>query len=84
MENQYLSTSQLAQLLNISRIAAYKKIKTGKIKATRIGRNFIIDKKDLSQISGQILSDYQKAVIDKSVRKTVKEYGETLKLLGKG
>lgn len=83
MLTQYLSTTQLAKLLNLSRIAVYKKIKSGQIKAVKIGRNFFVKQSRLPQISGQALAAPQKTLIDRSVAKTVKEYGETLKLLGK-
>lgn len=81
-EKAFLSTTELAKLLNISRIAVYKKIKSGKIKATRIGRNFVIEKKDLGGILDEKLSDKEKQEIKKAVKKTVSEYGETLRLLG--
>jgi len=77
-----LSTSELAKILGISRIAVYKRIKAGKIKAERIGRDFIIDKKDLGNILGKELTKEEKTEIEKAVKKTVEEYGETLKLLG--
>jgi len=83
MLTQYLSTTQLAKLLNLSRIAVYKKIKSGQIKAVKIGRNFFVEQSLLPEISGQTLDLSQKKLIDESVTKTVKEYGETLKLLGK-
>ncbi len=81
-EKKFLSTAELAKLLSISRVAVFKKIKKGDIKATKVGRNFIIDKKDLGDILGKTLSPANKKIIDKAVSRTVKEYGETLKLLG--
>lgn len=77
-----LSTTELAKILGISRIAVFKKIKSGKIKATKVGRNFIIDKKDLGDILGKELSKEEKLVIERAVKKVVKEYRETLRLLG--
>ncbi len=83
MENKkFLSTTELAKILGISRIAVYNKIKKGKIKAIRVGRNFVIDKKELGKILEKELTEKQRAEIGKAVEKTVKEYGETLKLLG--
>lgn len=81
-EKEFLSTTELAKLLGISRVAVFKKIKKGEIKATKVGRNFIIDKRDLGNIFGKVLSPAKKKEIDKAVMKTVKEYGETLELLG--
>ena len=42
---EYLTIKELADLLGITRIAVYKKVKKGQIKAVRIGRNFAIPKK---------------------------------------
>lgn len=39
---QYISTAELAKLLHVSRIAVFKKIQSGKIKAFKIGRNYVI------------------------------------------
>ncbi len=80
---QSLSTIEVAKLLGISRVAVFNNIKAGKIKAKKIGRNFVIDKKDLPNILGEVLTENNKQEIEKVVKKTISEYGETLKLLGK-
>ena len=82
-EKEFLSTIELAKILGISRIAVYKKIKKGEIKATKVGRNYVIAKKDLGNIFGETLSKQDKKELTKAVKKTVKEYGETLRRLGK-
>jgi len=83
MDKKFFSTTEIAKILGISRVAVFKKIKKGEIKATKVGRNFIIDKKDLGDVLGEILSPEKKRVIDEAVNKTIREYGETLRLLGK-
>lgn len=83
MKRQFISTIELSKILGISRISVFKKIKSGEIKAEKVGRNFIIDKRNLGEILGNVLSEEKKHEIEKSVKKTVKEYGEALKLLGK-
>jgi excisionase family DNA binding protein len=84
MENsEYISIAQLAQIMGISRIAVYQKIKKGQIKAIRIGRSFAVPKKYLTDIAGKTLSEKDKKIIDKAVKKTFQEYGELLKLLGR-
>jgi len=80
-DKKFLSTTELAKILGISRIAVYKKIKKGEIKATRIGRNFIINKKDLGNILGEELTEKEKKEIEKAVKRVVREYRETLRLL---
>ncbi|MDO8601442.1 MAG: helix-turn-helix domain-containing protein [bacterium] len=81
--SQFVSTAEVAKILGISRIAVFKKIKNGEIKATKVGRAFIVEKKDILEISGNVLSEENKRGIEEAVAKTVKEYGETLRLLGK-
>jgi excisionase family DNA binding protein len=82
-EKQFLSTAELAKILGISRVAVFKKIKEGKIKAVKVGRNFVIEKKNLGEIIGTVLKDSEKKEIEVSVEKLLKEYGETMRLLGK-
>jgi excisionase family DNA binding protein len=82
-KNQYISVSQFAKILGISRIAVHKKIKKGQIRAIRIGRSFAIPGKYLTDIMGKTLSEKDRAIIDKAVKKTFKDYGDVLKLLGR-
>jgi excisionase family DNA binding protein len=82
MNDKFISTSQLAKILGISRVAVYKNIKSGRIKAVKVGRNYVIDKQDLGGILGNQLTPRDKTAINRAVKRTVKEYGETLKLLG--
>ncbi|MHA1491972.1 MAG: helix-turn-helix domain-containing protein [Promethearchaeota archaeon] len=46
----FYTTTELAKILKISRIAVFNKIKKGEIKAQKMGRNFVIFKKDLKDI----------------------------------
>lgn len=80
---KYITIPQLAKLLGKSRIAVYKDVKSGKIAATKIGRNYAIADRDITAILGNEVSTQGKKRIDAAVRKTVKEYGELLKKLGK-
>jgi excisionase family DNA binding protein len=81
-KNEYLTIPQLAKILGISRIAVYKKVKSGQIEAIKIGRNYAIHKKLISEILGTSLNEKTKRKIEKAVQKTVRDYGEVLKLLG--
>ena len=81
-KKEFITIPQLAKILGISRIAAYRKVKKGQIKAVRIGRNFAIPQKQIAAILGKTLRSEDKNQIDEAVKKTVKEYGRTLKLLG--
>lgn len=82
-KSEYITIPQLAKLLGISRVAVYKKVKKGQIKAIRIGRNYAIAQKYVLNILGKALAEEDKKQIDDAVEKTVKEYGQVLKLLGR-
>lgn len=82
MDKKFFSTTEIAKILGISRVAVFKKIKKGEIKATKVGHNFIINKKDLGDVFGNVLSPENKKIIDRAVSRTAEEYGETLRLLG--
>jgi len=80
--NKFITTSELASLLGISRIAVFKKIQNGDIKAVKKGRNYKINTADVSGLSDK-LSVGDKKIINEAVDKTMSEYGETLRLLAK-
>ena len=66
----------------MSRIAIFRKIKTGKIKAFKIGRNYAIPIEEFMAVLGTFIPQEKKDVIDEVVKNAVNEYGEALKLLG--
>jgi excisionase family DNA binding protein len=81
-KTEYITIPQLARILGISRIAVYRKVKKGQIKAVKIGRTFAIPQKQIAGILGKVLREGDKKEIDNAVNKVVTEYGEVLKLLG--
>jgi len=82
-KNKYITVPELAKLLGISRIAVYKKVKSGQIPAKKIGRNYAISKNDIARSLTGKMTSKSKNRIDKAVKKTVREYGDVLKWLGK-
>lgn len=83
MQKEYFSTTEVAKILGISTVAVWKKIKEGKLKADRFGRNFMIPKTEIDSLTDGILDEQKKKMIQDAVKKAVKEYGEALKMLGK-
>lgn len=81
-QTRYISTIEAARRLGISRIAVFKKIKSGDIKANKIGRNYAVPVSEVERLTKLNMTEADKALIDRAVKKTVREYGETLKLLG--
>jgi excisionase family DNA binding protein len=80
---KYLTIPELAKLLGVSRIAIYNRVKKGQIPATKIGRTYVITDQTIASILGKKVTRSRKKGIDAAVRKTVREYGEVLKQLGK-
>ena len=50
MPEKFFSTAEVAGMLGISRIAVFKKIKTGKLKAMQVGRGYVITKNDFLEL----------------------------------
>jgi len=49
-KSEFLSVSQLAGILKISRVAVLKRINRGAIKASKVGPNFVIKKADIKDL----------------------------------
>ena len=83
-KNKFISTSEAAKILKISRIAVFKKIKSGELRAVKIGRNYAIEKEELDKMGNPMFSGKSNPErIEKAVDRTVQQYKETLELLGK-
>lgn len=78
---QFISVTEAAKVLGITRTAVLKKIKEGALPARKIGNTYIINRDDLNIISDREVSKSQKELIDASVAKAIDEYGEALRLL---
>ena len=83
----FISVAELAKMLGVSRITIFNRIKKGQIPALKIGRPYAISMEDVSNLvsdsGSNFLTEDKKADIKKAVEKVVREYGETLRLLGK-
>lgn len=83
---EYYTTVEVAKILGVSRVAILKRIKAGKLYATKIGRNYAIPADKIifpakgSHKNAELTLD-EKTFLDRAVRKTINQYGETLKLL---
>jgi len=83
MDQKYYSTIEAAKILHVSRVAVLKSIKNGRLKAERVGKNYIISHHDLLEALGKSIGQRKKENIDKVLSKALKEYGDTFKLLGR-
>ncbi|OIP22386.1 hypothetical protein COX95_01840 [bacterium CG_4_10_14_0_2_um_filter_33_32] len=81
-KSELISTSEAAEILGISRIGVFKRIRSGKIKAKKIGRNYVVDRDSLGGIFKKITPKEEKEV-KRAVDKVIKEFKPALKKLGK-
>ena len=80
---EFITIPQLAKILGLSRIAVYKQVKAGKIKARKAGKMYLIPYSTVQGLIGRRLTESRKKKITKAVKRTVAEYGEVLKMLGR-
>ncbi len=74
---------EAAKILGISRVAVFQKIQSGEIRAKKVGRNYIIERGHLLELVGETLGEEHKRKIERAVNKTMNEYGEALRKLGR-
>jgi len=77
----FYTTSEAAKILGISRIAAFQRIKAGKLEAKRFGRNYSVPASALP-LNGKELETEKNDDLREAVKRVVREYGATLKKLG--
>ncbi len=85
-KKDYYTIAEVANILGLSRVAIFNRVKKGKIKAIKIGRNYAIPYKDLLNSIGYIirepLTKEGEKMINASVTKIFKEYGDVIEKLG--
>ncbi len=77
-----ISTTEAAKILGVSRVTVFQRIKRGEIEATKVGRSYAIDPKNLGDIYQEVTPAAKKK-ISKAVNKVFDQYGEVLRRLGK-
>jgi excisionase family DNA binding protein len=78
----YITISELADLLGISHVAVWKRVKKGQIKAEKIGNMYVITDWEVAKILRKKPTAKDKSRIEKAVKKVVEEYGDVLRKLG--
>jgi excisionase family DNA binding protein len=79
----FYSTTEAAHILRLSRIEVFRKIKSGKIKAEKIGRNYVIPRESIIESLGKVIGKNKKIEIENAIDKALKEYGDVFRKLGK-
>jgi excisionase family DNA binding protein len=81
MQRAMKTIPELANDLGLSRVAVYKKVKSGQIPATRVGRYYVISSQTAKSLSQQTINQQDLDWIDAAVKKVVQEYGTVFKWL---
>lgn len=76
------SVTEVAKLMGISRTHVLRKIESGEILATKVGNSYIIKKDDLPGIYRRI-TEKDKRDVETAVNKTLADYEEVIRRLGK-
>ncbi len=83
LKKEFFSTAEVAHLLRISRVAVFKKIQSGIIPASKIGRGYAISREAVEAIMGSKLTESQKEEIKNVVRKATDEFRDTFERLAR-
>lgn len=83
MTKEYYSTIETADILRVSRKTVFQWARDGKIKAIKVGRNYIIPHSAILEKLGKTLGADKKTDIEKAINKALKDYEKTFKMLGK-
>lgn len=79
----WLSTSEVAKIIGVSRVTVFRWVKDGRIVADKVGKTYLISREALDSYLGkEHLTETRKQEISQNVDRVFKEYGKALKLLG--
>ena len=77
------SSTEVARILNVSRTSVFQQIKFGKIKATKVGRNFVISHAAVLEALGKNIGKSKKEELERAIDMAMKHFGETFRMLSK-
>lgn len=84
-KKHFISVAEAARIIGVSRVQIWRLIKNGDIPAAKVGRSYVIDARELGYTGiYKKITPKQKQEVDKAVSRTVKQYGDVLKKLGRG
>ena len=78
-----LTISMLAKRLGVSRTVVWRRVKRGEIAARMVGKTYVITDPTVREMLDGKLNDQAKKQIEAAVLKTISEYGDVLKKLGR-
>lgn len=81
--SKYITITQLAKILGLTREAIFYRIQKGQIKAEKVGHMYIIAEDDIVDILTSALTEKDHKLNREIVKKAVAQYGELFKRLAK-
>lgn len=83
MIKEYYSTIEVANIFRVSRITVFNWIKSGRMKAVKVGRNYVVPHSSIVEKLGKTLGMEKKAEIEKTIDKAMEDFEQTFRKLGK-
>ena len=83
MTKEFYSTTEAANIFRVSRKTILMWIENEKIKADKVGRNYIIPHSSIVEKIGKTLGTERKEEIEKTIDKAMEDFEQTLRRLGK-
>lgn len=83
MTKEFYSSVEVARILNLSRTSIFQQIKRGKIKAIKVGRNFVISHDSLLEALGKRVGTVKKQEIEDAIDMAMKHYEGTFRRLSR-
>lgn len=79
---KFLTVSEVSKKIGLSRMQVIRKIRSGEIRAERVGRSYIVPEEGLPGIYRKI-SQAERDRVTEAVRRVLKEYGDVIRRLGR-
>jgi excisionase family DNA binding protein len=78
---EFYTTSEIGKIMGLSRSQIFRKIKKREIPAKKVGRFNLVPRSYVDALLGKLEQDDQRQ-IQSAINKTIREYGEVIKMLG--
>ena len=81
--SKYLTTTELAAQIGVSRITVYNRVKAGNIPSELIGNRYLIPRRVAEQIIRECNAPMEKQWIENAVKMVLSQYGDVMERLAK-
>ena len=74
MKKEFYSAPEAANIFKVSRMAVVNWIRTGKLKADKVGRNYVIPHASIVEKLGQTIGEEKKNDIERTINRRSEEH----------